>query len=348
MSKQEITFSNRTIIRVTLVVIATLLLTMLVGRLRHPITLIIVSFFLALSINPAVHRIVSWLPSRSRSRATGIAFVTVLLALVGFFSLVIPPLVKQTGEFITDLPQIVENFQNQDSGLARLFQRYELDKQIEQVVDDFTGSISNVQGPLVSLVNRIASNIASVLTVLILTFMMLLEGPMWLGKFWAIQNQSKVDHRKKIAYRMYQSVTGYVNGQLVIATISATFSLIIMLALGVPNAVALAGIVGVIGLIPMVGATISAILVVSITALTSVNLALIMGVYFVVYQLIENNVIQPYIQSRKNELTPLLVFIAALVGVGAAGFLGAFLAIPVASCIKILISDAYERKLHLK
>jgi predicted PurR-regulated permease PerM len=67
-----------------------------------------------------------------------------------------------------------------------------------------------------------------------------------------------------------------------------------------------------------------------------------MAFYFVVYQQIENATIQPYIQSKGNELTPMLVFIAAILGVGFGGILGAFIAIPAAGCLKILADDYFE------
>ena len=95
----------------------------------------------------------------------------------------------------------------------------------------------------------------------------------------------------------------------------------------------------------MIGNPISAILVVLVCLLSSPQLALVMLIYFIVYQQIENATLQPYIQARQNELTPLLVFIAALIGISLAGILGAFAAIPVAACVKILLEDSYGDQL---
>ena len=98
----------------------------------------------------------------------------------------------------------------------------------------------------------------------------------------------------------------------------------------------------------MIGTLIGATIVVSVSLLSSLPLAIIMLAFFIVYQQIENVTIQPYIQSKKSELTPLLVFIAAILGIGFGGLLGAFIAIPVAACLRIVIIDYYQRKIANK
>ena len=153
--------------------------------------------------------------------------------------------------------------------------------------------------------------------------------------------------------KMYDIVTSYVNGQLLISAIAAVFALFGLLIastlLGVSiNAVGLAGIIAITGLIPMIGTLIGATIVVSVSLLSSLPLAIIMLAFFIVYQQIENVTIQPYIQSKKSELTPLLVFIAAILGIGFGGLLGAFIAIPVAACLRIVIIDYYQRKIANK
>jgi predicted PurR-regulated permease PerM len=102
----------------------------------------------------------------------------------------------------------------------------------------------------------------------------------------------------------------------------------------------------VFGLIPLFGNPLAAILVILACLINSVTLGIIMLVYFIVYFFIENHTFQPYIQSRLNDLTPLTVFIAAILGVGFGGLLGAIIAIPTASAAKILVEDYFERHGH--
>jgi predicted PurR-regulated permease PerM len=110
----------------------------------------------------------------------------------------------------------------------------------------------------------------------------------------------------------------------------------------------LAGIVAVFGIIPLFGNPIAATLVVLVCLLNSVTLAVVMAIYFIIYFFIENHTFQPYLQSRLNELTPLLVFIAAIIGVSLGGILGAVVAIPAASAVKILVEDHFESRQHHK
>jgi predicted PurR-regulated permease PerM len=180
--------------------------------------------------------------------------------------------------------------------------------------------------------------------------MMLVEGPAWLERFWELQPASKLKKRRHVAKRMYEMVTGYVNGQLLIATIAALFALVALLIastiFNAPiNPIALALIVGLVGLIPMIGNTLAAIIVVIVCLFVSLPLAITMAIFFLVYQQIENATLQPYIQARYNELTPLIVFIAAIIGVSVAGFLGALVAIPIAGCLRVYLTEYHSEKL---
>lgn len=341
--KVEITVSNKTIVRILAWVFGASLLLVFFGKIAHALTLIFAAFFLALALNPAVSRIMKRLPSRSRFRATGAAYLIVLTILITFFSLVIPPIARQTSQFLSNVPSLVQSFKDQDSAVSRFVERYQLDEDINNAVHDVSKNFKGVR-PIVSTAGRIGATIASIIAVLVLTFMMLVEGPEWLEKIWKLTSPGKQSHRQELAHRMYKVVTSYVNGQLILATVASSFALIVMAILGVPNAIALAGILFLMGLVPLIGNITGAAIVVTFTLFSSANLAIIMAIYFLIYNQIDNATLQPYIQSRNNELTPLLVFVSALIGAGFGGLLGALVAIPAASCIKILVEDYIARK----
>lgn len=353
MNNQQVTVTvtNRTIVRTILWIVATILLYKFIGRITHPLTLIFASFFLALALNPVVSWMSHRLKLKSRVRATAAAYIMVIAILAVFFALVIPPLVRQTRTFIGTVPDTIQNFQNQDSKLARAARRYKVDQKISQGAKDFASHYSNFGSTLLDTGKRIVEALASILVVLVLTFMMLVEGPNWLELIFGIMSAKNREHNKKIAHKMYRGVTGFVNGQVILAIIAGIFAFIALeisnhIVHASINAVALAGIVAVFGLIPLFGNPLAAILVVLACLINTVSLGLIMLIYFVVYFFIENHTFQPYIQSRLNELTPLTVFVAAILGVGFGGLLGAIIAIPAASAVKVLVEDHFEQHRH--
>jgi predicted PurR-regulated permease PerM len=178
--KVTVNLTNRTIVRAILWVVATILAYHFVGRISHGLTLIFASFFLALALNP----IVSWLSRRlrinSRGYATALAYLIVIAVISLFLILVIPPLVRQTRTFISNVPTTIQNFQSQDSKLARASRKYHLDEKIVQGAKNFASHYSNIGGTVLDTGKRIAEAVASVVAVLVLTFMMLVEGPRWL------------------------------------------------------------------------------------------------------------------------------------------------------------------------
>ena len=351
MERRNVTvnITNRTIVRTILWIVAAIAAYHFIGRIAHILTLIFISGFLALALNPVVGWLSRHLKLKTRVRATALAYLLVVAFLVAFFTLVIPPLVSQTRDFIRNVPSSVNNFQTQDSSLARAAKRYHLDEKLNQGAKDFTSHYENFGSAALDTGKRVAEAVASFFAVLVLTFMMLVEGPMWVKLYLGTLPEAKQRRQTKILSRMYKAVSGFVNGQVILAAIAGGFAFIALeVASRVTdasiNAPALAGIVAVFGVIPLFGNPIAATLVVLACLLNSAALAITMAIYFVVYFFIENHTFQPYLQSKLNELTALMVFIAALIGVGFGGILGAIVAIPAASTVKILLEDYYQRR----
>lgn len=355
MSKKDIqelklTVDTVTVIRVLILIAGFMLALTFIKNIVQPLILILVSGFLALALNPAVSWIARKLKSKSRARATGVAYLLVIGFLVMFFTLVVPPLVKQTVDFVKDVPQAIQNTKDDDSAVSKLIYRYNLDEEVDRFADDFGDRFKDLGKPALNTAGAIGSAVVSLIVVFVLTFMMLVEGPMWLQRFWASQPAAKRKHRQNLGHKMYRVVVGYVNGQVIIAVLGGTFAAITLFIMSkvfdAPiNAVALGGIVALFALLPLVGTTIGAIIAVLSCLFVSTPMAIAAAIYFIVYQQIENVTIQPYIQARSNNLTPLIVFVAALLGVGLGGFLGALLAIPAAGCVKVMLDDHFAGRL---
>lgn len=347
--KVVVAISNRTIVRILLWIAAAVATYKFVGHVSHVLTLIAAAIFLALALNPVVRYISRRLHVKSRVRATAAAYLLVVAFLVAFFALVIPPLVSQTRDFIKEVPQTVENFQSKDTSLARTIKRYDLEDKLNDAAKDFAKNYSDFGTKILDTGRRIVEAVASFFVVLVLTFMMLVEGPSWIEAYFKALPEKKRARQRHLANRMYRAVTGFVNGQVILASVAGVFAGLALAIAGqvldVPsNAVALAGIVAVFGIIPLFGNPLAAIVVVLVSLLNSLTLAIVMAIYFIIYFFIENHTFQPYIQARLNELTPLTVFIAALVGIGFGGIMGAIVAIPAATSIKILIEDYLSRR----
>lgn len=344
--KVTLNIENKTVIRVVLVVVSFVMGLSLLYQIRSALVLVFIAFFLALALNPPVSYLARRVPGGSRALATGIAYLVVLIALGAFIYSTVPPLVSETRELIGTIPERVDDFrQSSNNGpIADFIERHQIDREAEELVSTLTSRLGDASGPVINGIGTVTGALVSVLTILVLTFLMLVEGPQWIEMVWSYMPEDKHEHNKLLAKRMYRVVTGYVNGQLLIALIAGVSSLVMMLILGLPNPIALAGLVSIFGLIPLIGATLGSVLITLIAAFQSVTIAIFMLVFFVVYQQIENNIIQPYVQSRTLDMSPLLIFTAVILGFSAGGLLGGFIAIPTAGALRILLIDYADRR----
>lgn len=335
--------SNNVIIRVLLISILFFLALKGIYIARAALVLVGVAFFLAIALNPPVSWFSKRLTKNSRGLATGVAYLIVLSFIALLLYFVVPPLVNQTESFIENAPELIEEFKTSDSPLAKFAQKYNIPEQLDQLQENLSNNLGRTTGPILNIVKTIASSVAGVITVLVLTFFMLVEGPKWLNVAMELQPVNKRKHRREMALKMYNVVTGYVNGQLFIALLGATSSYIIMRILGIGYALPLAGIVFICELIPLIGATLGGAIVAIVALFKSVPAFIIVVVYLLIYQQLENSFVQPKVQSKSTNISPLTVLVAALVGGVLAGLLGALVAIPVAACIRILAVDYIDR-----
>ena len=143
-----------------------------------------------------------------------------------------------------------------------------------------------------------------------------------------------------VGHDIYRTIGGYVTGNLVISLIAGVSSGIVVWLAGVPYAAALGLVVALLDLIPLAGATIAAVIVTLVAfAASGLTIGIVVAVYFVVYQQVENHILQPLVYGRTVQLSPLAVLISVLIGAQVAGILGALGAIPIAGTIQVLLVD---------
>ena len=351
--KVKIDIDTKTFIRFWIVVIGFLLLGLVIWRAKDALILIFISLFFALALNHPVSKITQALPGSKENRvgATAVAYFLIVALLGLFISFVVPTLVEQTSKFVDNLPSLVEGFSGQYRGLENFADKYNLTSYVEQVAvslqDSFADLSKNIGGMVFNGVNAIARAIFSVFMVLAMAFLMLIEGPDWLRRLWqSYEDKEKMKKHRRIANRMYKSVSAYVNGQLLIAFVSGVGGAITVVILSlffaeVPSnlAIPVGVILSIIGLVPMFGATIAGIIAALIIGFNVPFAGIVFGIYFIIYQQIENNIISPMIQAKTNQLSALLVIVAITIGIYAFGILGALISIPAAACAKILFEE---------
>lgn len=329
-------------IRLALMIVVTIGLLMAVRQAHHALVLVFAAFFLALALNAPVNWVSQRIPGKmrgSRSLATSLSFFIVVLFLGIFLASVVPPLVRQTSSFVGVVPSLVKDYQSQNSPVGKIVRKYHLEKQVNKVSSQLSDRIKNAGGSAFGAFQKVGSSLFAILTILVLTFMMLVEGPAWLLFAQEVIPKRHIPMAKRLGHDMYRVIKGYVNGQVTLAALASVLILPALLILHIGYPIALMVLIFVCGLIPMVGHTIGAIIVTLVALFHSTSSAVIILIYYILYQQIENYLIQPKIQANSTNMSPLLVFISVVVGVSFGGLLGGLVAIPVAGCLRIALLE---------
>ncbi|HSH18216.1 MAG TPA: AI-2E family transporter [Candidatus Saccharimonadales bacterium] len=338
----ELTISNRTVIRVLALVFGAILFLAALRQATTPLLLIASAFFLSLALNAPVHWIARHLPGKlegKRTAATAIAFFLVILTIGAFLAIVVPPLIRQTQNFITAAPGLINDLRDGNSPIGGLVQRYQLQDEIDSFSSEVVERLQASSGAIIAGVGTVGSSVIAVVTILALTIMMLLEGPRILAFMRELIPDGQREHANRLASEMYRVIKGFINGQVILAGLAALVITPFFFMLGIGYPAALTAIVFICGLIPMVGATIGAVIVSLVALATSPVSALIIFLVYLLYQQIENYIIQPKIQANSTDMSPLLIFASVLIGVSFGGIFGGLFAIPIAGCIRIALLD---------
>lgn len=346
-SEVSLTISNQTFIRLTLLSLSIIITLAAVRRASHALLLIFISIFLALALNAPVHSLSGHLPKRwrgNRSLATTLSFFVVVIILGAFAASIVPPLVRQTESFVNAAPALVSDFRNQDSAIGKVIRKYHLQNQVETVSSQLSSRLKNIGGTAFTTAQHLGSSVFALLTILALTFMMLAEGPRWLMIAQDIIPDDRHDLAGRMANDMYRVVKGFVNGQVILAALASLLIFPALLIFHISYPVALVVIIFICGLIPMVGHTIGAIIVTTVALFHSIGSAAVILAYYILYQQIENYLIQPRIQANATNMSPLLVFISVVIGVSFGGLVGGLLAIPIGGCIRIALLEYLRSK----
>lgn len=333
----------RTILVTIGLVLATVVALYLIRLLAHIEALLLISAFFAIVITPAVDVVRRRLHVR-RGMATTLVFLLGVGLIVGMLYAFITPLVDQTQKAIDEFPTYLSEAREGRGPLGDLVTRFELDRRYEENKGKIENSLSQASGPALDVASRIFAGFVSLLTVLVLTFMMVLYGPDILRSAVGAMPPARRGRVTAVAADCAKALTGYVMGNLLISVVAGVTTFVALLVFGVPFRGVLALWVGFADLIPLVGATLGAVPTVIVAFLHSTAAGIGILVFYVVYQQFENHVLQPAIMSKTVHINQLFVLVSVLIGVELFGILGALLAIPAAGVISVVVRDLWDHR----
>jgi predicted PurR-regulated permease PerM len=338
----------RTVLGVLGLILAAGLLVEIVLISRSVLTWILIAIFFTLALNP----LVDWFLRRGvkrRGYSVAIVYVIVFLAIALIAYVFIPPLVDQVNHLVNKIPDYVHDLTKGKGPLGFLERKYHIVEKVKHALSKGGASkLFGYSGTALSITKSIVTIVVATVTITFMTFFMLLEGPSWVERGYSALPHKSQRRWKKVGHDIYRTVGGYVLGNVLISIIAGGSSAILLYALGVPLPFALGLLVGLFDLIPLAGATIALIIVGTISFLHSITAGIVVVVFFIVYQQLENHILQPVIYGKTVKLSPLAVLIAVLIGAAIAGVIGALAAIPIAGAIQVVIRDLIRERSERK
>ena len=339
LEERLVHFRPRTVLVVLGIILAAVVMIRVVQAAQGILIWIGVALFLALALNPAVEGLQRRGIQR-RGLAVAIVFVGAILAIAALAATIIPTIVTQVNDFVDAVPTYVEDLTAGRGKLGFLEREYQITERVREALSEGGATkLLGLSGTALAVTKGVVTAVVATLTIAFLTLFMLLEGPRWVERFYGLLPEEKQPRWRAIGDQIYKTVGGYVTGNLAISLIAGIASTLVLTLVGVPYALALGLLVAILDLVPLAGATIAAVAVSTVAFLDSVQSGIIVLVFFIVYQQLENHVLQPVVYGRTVQLSPLAVLISVLIGAEIAGVIGALAAIPVAGTVQVILVD---------
>lgn len=320
-------------------VLAMALLVLAAWKLRTVLAWIVLGLFVALAFEPPVRALVKrgW----KRGLAVAAVFVVALGLLAALIALFVPMLRAQGSDLIERGPELFARIQE----LPPLRWADEQFQLFDRLRDGAGDQAANVAEPALAIAGGVVHAVVGAITVLALAIFFLLFGE---GVFDAALRWLSFESRaraKELSQRMSKVVSGYVAGTALVASIGGVVMGTTLAIQGVPYFAPLGLLMIVLGIVPILGTTIAAVVIVGVTFATSGSTAaLVTLAVYLVYQQVENHLLQPLVQTRTLKMDPLVVLLALLVGTGLFGVIGSLLALPVAGALQVLLADVQQRR----
>lgn len=338
-AERVVSFRVRSLFTVLGLVLGALVLVGFVLVAQHALTLIAISLFLALALNPAV----LFFERRGLKRGRAVAAVSVVaLLVVALFGLVlIPPLVDEITKFIDALPNLIQDITKGRGTLGHLADKYHL---VDKAKNLGASGLGGAADPVLSFASGVVGTFVGTLIVFFATLFMLIEGREWRRRVLEVIPPGSRPRWQRIGSGLYRAVGGFVTGNLVASLLDAIVAAVLLLIVGVPYAIPIALLVAVLELLPFIGPALVVILMGLVGLINGVGSAAIVAGAMVVWHTIEGHWLRPLIYSRALTLSPLAVLVAFVTGTEVAGIFGAIVSIPIAGAIEVIVREIVSER----
>jgi predicted PurR-regulated permease PerM len=332
--------STRAVAKVVLVAAAVVAVLYFAYLIREVIGLFLIAAFFAIAIAPAVN----WLNRRSVPRwlAILLVYLGIGAGIFGIGLLIVPPLVNGVEDLSADLPGYVDDLRSNET-FRDYDDRYHITEKLREQAQQLPSKLGDAAGTLRDVTVGVFTRFVQLFSILVITFFLVKDGNRMLSFAFRQVPAERERRLRAIADDISDAIAGYVFGNFVISVLAGLVTYVTLRILDVPFATPLAILFGFFDLIPLVGATLGGILVGIVVAFVDFPVGLIVWVaVLILYQQIENNLIQPVVYGRAVQLHPLVVIVAILIGAALLGVLGALVAIPAAAAVQAIIRDYWR------
>jgi predicted PurR-regulated permease PerM len=335
-------WTTRQIARVFFTIAALAIFLYVLYVVRAVVILVFVAGFLAIALGPPVDFVQRL--GLKRSFAIILVYLGIAASIFGVGLLIVPPVVDQVNGLSKDIPGYVKDLRKSKT-FRKYDDKYDISKKLNEQAAKLPSKLGSAASTLQDVTVGVFGALVKLVTVLTMTFFLLLDGGKLVSFLLRIRGPTEEERLRGVFADIYRSTAGYVAGNLLISVIAGLTTYVTLTILDVPFAAPLAVLMAFLDLIPLVGATIGGVVIGIVTAFNDFPTATIVWVIvFLVYQQVENNLLQPLVYRKTVDVSPLVVIVSILIGSTLLGVLGALVAIPVAAAAQIVVRDIWMRR----
>lgn len=295
--------------------------------IQNILMLILLSFILMVALNPMVAYFHKRL-KLSRNYSIIATYLLVSFIIVLLFAFVVPPLINEMYQLVKTLniPFLQTEVTNLKLSVT----------EIGNLANTLGGSVNT----LLSIITSTFSGLFTFITIMVMTFYMLVDRPrLHLKIAWFSKKKKYFTICQEFLNELEKALGGWVSAEIILMCVIALITYLGLLLLGVPFALPLAIIAGLLEILPNLGPTIASIPAIVIT-LFNYNplMAAIVAIFYILVQQVENSFIVPKVMKSNADVNPLISIISILIGFTLFKVMGAFLAIPVYIIIRTIYS----------